>query len=274
MPVSFGKPPLVELIVELRWTPGGVSTIPQQAGPANFPLGMFSFGNVDAFFSNFATIVGKQGFVQSERLIPPGFPALPFQPVYRYSRQGVVPGHPLIQLGAGVLSVHITPPYRRWIDFRPFVATSLEALLAARPPEVQQVPFSGMLMRYLDCFTEPFTAGRSSMRFLRDILGVDLRLPPAITNRMSEGKEVTAAMDLSVPISEGRTMSVKLANGRIGPHTGLIMDSSISSSTALGPTVDVVMQFLDAAHTVVSDFFIELTGPLHGFMERHDESKH
>jgi len=69
-------------------------------------------------------------------------------------------------------------------------------------------------------------------------------------------------------------MSIKIAHGRIGAHTGLIMDSSISSTASFEPNVPGVMQFLDAAHQVISDFFIELTTPLHDLMERHDEPTH
>jgi uncharacterized protein (TIGR04255 family) len=274
MDISFENPPLVELIVELRWLPPGITVGANESGQTNIPLAMFSPGKADALFMAFAGLIGGNGFVHSERLMPPGFPSVPFQPIYRYSQSGAAPGRALYQLGAGIFSIHITPPYRRWNQFRPFVESGIEKLLSARPAEERNVGFSGTLVRYLDCFTEKHTAGRSPARFLREVLGIKLELPSAVINRLVPGSEATAAMQLSVPIAANRTMSINIAQGRIGSYMGLIMDSSAASTGQLAPIVQDVMRVLDESHQVISDFFIELTEPLHAVMGRHDESKH
>src|SRR5579862_288637 len=133
--MHFRIPPLVELIAELRWPPAGApgQTDGQQPAAVQIPAALFAaFSRPDQMFMRFAGLIGAQGFVQSERLVPQGFPGLPFQPIYRYSRTGTKPGEPIFQLGPGVFSAHITPPYNSWDDFRPFLEMGISVLLEAR----------------------------------------------------------------------------------------------------------------------------------------------
>lgn len=271
MSTYFEKPPLVELIVEVRWFPSGSK--PTSGDPNHMEISApFFFGSQqESLFTNFSGLIGAKGFVQSERLIPQGFMAVPFQPVYRYSEKGALPGRALYQLGNGVFSVHITPPYKRWNDFRPFVESGIELLVQARPETEASAQFTSSLVRYLDCFTDAHTGGLSAPQFVKEKLRIGIAYPNAIASRVAPGKEVSTSLQLSIPVADGQTMSVSLQAGRIGQYAGLIMDSSVASTHPLPPVAADVMKFLDEAHTVVSGFFVELTEPLHSVLESRSE---
>ncbi len=115
----FEKPPLIELIAELRWLPAGVPAGSENALQQQMPAALFAgLGrSSEQLYMRFAGLMGARGFLHSERLIPVGFPTLPFQPVYRYSKAGTKPGEPVFQLGGGVFTAHVTPPYKSWMIF-------------------------------------------------------------------------------------------------------------------------------------------------------------
>ncbi len=263
----FEKPPLIELIAELRWLPAGVPAGNENALQLQIPAALFAAlgHSSEQFYMRFAGLVGAKGFLHSERLIPQGFPEMPFQPVYRYSKTGTQPGQAIFQLGSGVFSAHITPPYKSWDDFRPFVGIGVAALLEAR--DGSALPFNGATVRYLDCFTERFLQGLSTGSFMQQVLGIGIGVPDAISKHLPSGKEITPAIQLSVPLANDRKMDIALANGATPSGSGLVMNSSVSSSVVLRPEQDIVMHFLDGAHQVISDMFVTLTKQLHAVMD-------
>jgi len=215
----------------------------------------------------FAGMIGQHGFVSSERLVPPGFPAPPFQAVYRYSEKGTQPGRPLFQLGTGLFSAHITPPYRRWSDFRPFIERGVSALLAARDSRESSAPFIHSLVRYLDCFTNHYTADLSPRQFIEDKLGIQLSLPKAIESRAKAGADIVPSLKLVIPLENGCSMNISLGKGKIDTKLGVVMDSSVACARPLEPSLKGVMAFLDEAHTIASECFVEITAALHEQME-------
>jgi uncharacterized protein (TIGR04255 family) len=117
MEISFEHPPLVEVAAELRWGLPGLS--PQAPAGVSFPVaGLPSTGH-EEFFTRFSREIAAHGFTMVERLLPPGFPALPFQPVYRFRTAAQESGTRLYQLGTNTFSAHATPPYRSWHEFEP-----------------------------------------------------------------------------------------------------------------------------------------------------------
>lgn len=272
----FDKPPLVELIAELRWLPVAAPVGNGQQSQLQIPAAIFAaLGRTsEHLYMRFAGLMGANGFLHSERLMPQGFPALVHKPMYRYSKSGTKPGEPVFQLGPGIFSAHITPPYKSWDDFRPFVETGVTALLDAREGSEHDLPFTNSTVRYMDCFTEDFLGGKSTAQFVKNVLGIEVTLPGAISRRVAAGEEITPAIQLMAPLPDDRQMDISLANGQIPTGTGLIMNSSVSSSRTLPADKQIVMQFLDGAHQVISDMFVELTTRLHPLMEPRHESRH
>jgi len=106
MPKRFKNPPLVELIAELRWGTAGIV-----AGPQGAPqLVMATGSQYEEFFMRFGSKIAALGYERIERIIPPGFPAPPFQATYRFRKKEPEQGTTLYQVGGGVFSANITPP--------------------------------------------------------------------------------------------------------------------------------------------------------------------
>lgn len=265
MSAQFENPPLLELVAELKWVPAGVKR------SANDPHG-YEIG--PAFFAgsasrpdiamNFAALVGAEGFQRVESLIPPSMPAMPHQLRYRY-RQGNPPGPALYQIGHGIFTANIVPPYKSWSQFRPIVERGVELLLEAhgdKPPD----SFLSVALRYIDIFTEEFTRGRSTQRFLKDILRVNIGLPDGLTKYLAEDQRVRPHLQLSMPLTTGQEMSFTVTEGKGGGSEGVIMDTTVSTTAPVPAAKDEVMRALDDAHTITHETFVALTADLRDIM--------
>lgn len=261
---------MIELLTELRWLPPGLA-MPGQLTPQmiQFPTALFAnlSKSAENFYAKFGNILGAEGFTHSERLVPHGFPPMPFAPVYRYSQSGTRPGEPVFQLGPGVFSAHITPPYKSWDKFRPYVEIGVKALLQARGESERDAQFTNATVRYLDCFTEAYLEGRSESRFLTEVLGIEINPGPAILKQLAEGKEITPSLQLSIPLTEERTMELSLAHGVTPVASGLIMNTAVTTARGLPPVQVDVMRFLDDSRVIISDTFVEMTRKLQPLMK-------
>jgi hypothetical protein len=85
----------VELIAELRWGSGGVLPAAQPQGAA--PILLALTGQHEEFFMRFGSKAGAVGYDLVERVLPQGFPAMPFQVVYRFRKKGQEQGTTIYQ---------------------------------------------------------------------------------------------------------------------------------------------------------------------------------
>jgi uncharacterized protein (TIGR04255 family) len=179
MAERYRHPPLIELIAELRWG----SPLPTTQPPGGFLLGT---GLHEEFFMRFGSRAGALGYERVERLVPPGFPAVPFQAIYRFRKKEPEEGTTVYQVGAGVFSANITPPYHSWREFRPVVEEGVRILLETRNPSEKEMPFTSASLRYIDAFGNKFTEGRSTGAFIRDVLGFVVEPPAAVLRNRRE----------------------------------------------------------------------------------------
>jgi uncharacterized protein (TIGR04255 family) len=266
--MEFENPPVVELIAELRWLPAGVRMAADNPANVEIPPAFFAAGQPDALFMTFGGRVGQDGYTQIERLMPAGMPPIPFQPIFRYSRPHAPDvGTYLYQLGPGIFSAHATPPYKSWAAFRPDLARGTANLLAARTAEENAQPFMTVAVRYIDGFTADYLGDLSIPKFLSEILGFDIAIPAAVADLVEAGKEISPQVRLNLPVKGGFQMTLALADGHVRSTPALIMDTSVSTATAVASAVDEVMRAFDAAHRLVSDVFVNLTASIHDRMK-------
>ena len=202
----------------------------------------------------------------SERLIPVGFPLLPFTVVYRFRKPPEAKGNFLYQIGPGLFSANALPPYRDWDSFRPIVREGVQALLASRPP-AESVPFATVVLRYIDLFTEEFTEGKQSLRFLNDVLGLRLELPSILREQISDINVVQSGIQLSMPLRNGLAMNLLLQNGAVAGKPGILMSTEVLTVQPTPPDISVVMQTLENAHTSIRLTFMGLTERLSAKMQ-------
>jgi uncharacterized protein (TIGR04255 family) len=258
MGLSFKNPPLVELIAELRW--GLPVTIPASGGSV-IPLSTLNANQSEEFFMRFGSKVAAVGFSRFERVVPPGFPFMPYQPVYRYRYVSEDQGIKLYQLGAGIFSANITPPYQSWEHFKPVVAQGIEMLLDSLSEEQKSQPFVAASLRYIDAFRDDLTERRSIRDFMADVLDIKVSIPEAITRHATDPSGIEPLLQLTVPVTSG-ILNLSVAQGAFNNERAIIMDTTVSTTQEIKSDKESVMCVFDNAHDIIHDVFIRLTKPL------------
>lgn len=262
MPPLFGKAPLVELIVELRWNPFGAALgLPPQAGlsPSIQASGSPS---PEGFFRRFADQADRIGFRRSERIVPDGFPMFLHQPVFRYRKTDPEAAE-LLQVGQGLFSVNAIPPYNSWDTFEPVVRNGIEALLASRSDEERMAPFTMASVRYIDAFGPDLMAGWTTGSFMSEVLGFKVELPSIVSALIPEGQAANAFLHLNVPTQGSLMTEINIGEGLSAGSKALIVQTAVCSMTPVLPALDDVMTVLNGAHGHIRKMFLEMTRKIH-----------
>ena len=264
MAERYKHPPLVELVAELRWGSGGAVATGQSPG-AN-PI-ILATGQYEEFFMRFGSKVGAHGYDLIERIVPPGFPAMPFQAVYRFRQKQQTAGTTVYQVGAGVFSANITPPYQSWEQFRPVVEKGVTVLLETRNAPEHQQSFSNASLRYINAFSAKFTQGLSTAAFVRDILGFKIELPRHLRDEIAPEKDAKPFLQLAIPLASGQQMALMLAEGIVGGEQAVVMDIMVNTEAPIQPREADVMAAFDSSREVIHRLFVGATEKLSPIME-------
>jgi len=265
----FRQPPLVEIVAEIRWDIPGMQGVPEQFAGAPIPVPDGSTHEIH--FMNFASKAGAKGFGLVERVIPPGFPLLAHQVAFRYRNTTGVEGAPLFQVGPGIFSINLVPPYKSWESFVPFVDLGLGLLFESTSDEDKNKPFSAARLRYIDAFGETLRQGKSIVSFLAQNLGVIVQLPQSIMKFCSNQDAVKPMISVSIPIEIG-TMELKIAEGWVRNVRSLVMDTTVLCKGPLAANKEAVLRALNAAHKIIHESFVGMTSTLHQLMEPEEQA--
>jgi len=261
MTITFNKAPLVELIAELRW--GDASPIQHNA-----PLLMHGMGpDLDQFFMSFGGEVYQYGFQRAERLVPPGFPVFPFQPVFRYRKDAAADNSVLFQVGSGLFSANAVPPYRSWTTVKETVRKGVDSLLRVRPSGELNKPFSVLSLRYINAFGPDLTQGRNVNQFIKDTLGFGLSLPPAVTARIDPQSSVKSQIQFTSKLDDGTSLSFLVGEGVVNNENKVIMDMTVTNTNSVPADSDAVMTSFTNARNFIHHIFLGLTKPIHDLLE-------
>lgn len=259
----FHNPPLVELVAELRWNdpslPSGL--------PPGFPPGFAFPGSQIAFdqqLPEMTSAMTSLGFGQSERLIPPNFPAPAQSPIVRFRYSGPagdgreqLPSS-LFQIGNGLFTANAVKPYKSWDDFRPVVESGINILL-----QTQKMDVSGyaLTLRYINAFREDLTDGMSHIQFLKNVLGFKIDLPQVLLNH-AEGQEIELPLtQLIVPLSFG-SLQLQMTQGEVEGSKAYILENVVQFKDPVAADVGAIMDSLSRARAVIHDVFLGLSAPL------------
>lgn len=261
---SYNKPPLIELIAELRWD--DASIVLPAAGSGVAPTGLKS-SRLEELFMQFGAAAAKEGFSRFERVIPPGFPVTPFQVVYRYRPSNATDASKLYQLGNGVFTANALPPYKNWANFRPVIETGLTILREAFQGLNQHPPhFTSAIVRYIDGFRGDMIKGRSTREFLSEALGFEFNLPRVLNNVCTDPKQLVPQLQLSMPVSPGQ-MVMTLSEGVVDNQPAVIVDTSVIVQRDIAPEPATVVDVLTEARNVIHQVFMETVKKLHDDMD-------
>jgi uncharacterized protein (TIGR04255 family) len=260
--MQFQNPPIVELVVELKWASVGVDA------PAGIPQGMPypEPPNVaqEKFLSDFLQLAAESGWKRSERLMPLGFPNLHFQPALRIRSDNPTRSRTLIQVGPGVFSVHALKPYKSWEAFWPVAEEGIDLLLRARNETDKLQPFFSANVMYVDVFEESIVGGLSVSRFLRDVLGFGLSLPPAVKEQVTDEDQVDVQFSFKLPLRDELEMRLSVNGNTVwGDKKGILMTTVVSSRRSIPPNLEGISEVFGASHLAIRRTFVGLTERVH-----------
>jgi uncharacterized protein (TIGR04255 family) len=168
----------------------------------------------------------------------------------------------LYQVGPGIFSANAVPPYKSWDEFEPIIRAGVEALIASRPTEEREQSFMALSLRYIDLFGQEHLLGKTAAKFIRDVLGVRVAPPVALTEHCSDESEILPFLQLHIPMKDALAMSFSVGEGVVGDRHGVIMDTSVSTTVDTVATVEAVMLAFNAAHKVLDASFRKIVAPL------------
>ena len=259
MTTKFRNPPLLELIAELRWDfmPGQPVSLP--GVPMQIQIAP---GIDDGYFTRFREACETElGFNYTERLLPPGQPPIPGQPLLRLSRSG---RDMIVQIGLGVVLIHALPPYRSWSTFSPQVDNVVSAIL--KTLDIPQ-EFLTASVRYLDAYGSRFLGSMTPADFAQNILGYRLDLPEAVASERDTQQPTQFALNYSFSTQDGMQAQLSIAEGVIDNETALITDTTVRASSPVPATNVNVMDLFGRAHDVIHNIFIDSTTSIQDQME-------
>ena len=214
----------------------------------------------------FGASASKLNFQVAERLVPPGFPLVAHQPVYRFRKQAQEEIAALYQVGPGMFSANAVPPYQNWAQFEPIVREGIDALLHARDSSEKNVNFLSTSLRYIDAFNSTLTQGRDVSTFLDEVLGIKITLPSGLTQQLAEGSKHKPTLQFQLPMTSGMIMSLGIGEGLFHETPAIVMDCTVGTTTPVAASLDAVMATLTLARAAIHDTFFALTSPISHLM--------
>lgn len=266
MGLTFKHAPLAEIVAELRWDVADIGVAQLQPAVPVVPVPVLASTALEEFFMRFGGEAFQLNFQRSERLVPPGFPLLPFQATYRYKKQDEV-GSEILQVGLGVFTANAVPPYKSWDEFAPIVASGIGALIRSRSAADRDKPFISTSLRYIDLFGAELCRGMSTASFVRDVLGIRIDIPAAVSRVAIDDESIVPFVQLTIPARDSLLMSLTVGEGITGGSQAVILDTTVSTAIPVEPRTEAVMTVLGSARTLIHDMFVAMTKPLHDVME-------
>lgn len=244
----YENPPLVEVIVELHWRLQKLTSID---------------GQVDVKFQelleNFQKRMKAAGFSFEEVLIPSQAPIELFghNVVSRFRK--TKGAWPLYQIGPGVFTANIVPPYHGWRAFTPIVETGLTHLIKSYPLASKLLSFERLQLRYINAFDKNFGMNNPAL-FVRNELRLAVPVPRGF-GRTIKGSvnEVGQYGQLEMPIKEpnGAHGTVRWSPGKRYGKLAIVLEHDIRST---GPkntpqSKKQMLEWLNSAHKVTHTWF-------------------
>lgn len=242
----YENAPLIEVIAEVHWKLQKLASIPD--------------GAVDPFFQatkgNFPTKLNLP--TDAEQLVPDDIPLelIPHRPIIRFKQKGGA--WPMYQLGPGLFTANIIPPYKGWREFRSFIHEGLKALFDAYPDSEKNLQIERIELRYIDGFTKAH-GFENYAKFLAESLQVKFNIADGmLEDYFVNENDMLSVVEVRANIKEPANSvgTIKVAPGRVKNDLAAIAEFKIM--TALRSDLqkcDPIMSWFDAAHETVRKWF-------------------
>lgn len=242
----YENAPLREVIVEVHWHLQRLASMPDAA--------------IDPFFQilsgTFARRVADDGYVVSEPRMPTGIPIelLGHQVMTLFRR--APNSWPVYQIGPGVFTANIVPPYDGWSSFKPVIRSGLDHLFEVHPNR-DFLRFSRVELRYMNIFTEAHGLVSAS-QFVRDALKLGIKPPKAVTDTALDGADGVrnvGTMRFALARPAGGTGIISWNDGTRGRKPVVTMDLTVRAEIDPAAAPVAIVEVLDHAHDSISRWF-------------------
>ncbi len=242
----YPNAPLVEVIVEIRWQ---MQPLFGSSGAAYDP-------HFRVFSDGFLQTMGGKGFSHVERLVPEQVPleVLPHRAVLRYRKK---PDEwPVVQIGPGVLTVNMMPPYGGWTKLKPVISEALEVLWATYPMSNEYLSIDRLSLNYVNAFTHKH-AVQSASKALREQFKL-VSLPSRLSDLSAQHEEpiYSGTIEFMIKNPRGAYWVLRYGPGKAAEDAALILRNQVVSQTVtprLEPR-DVLDWFLQARSSLRTAF--------------------
>ena len=251
----YDKAPLVEVIAEIHWRLKNLGTAPDAKIDPYY----------DLFKDNFLIYAGEIGLKHRQELVPDIVPIelLPHQPRLRLrSGAGL---WPLAQVGPGILTANIVPPYDGWSAFSPFLYKLVNGLFDSYPIFEKTLHIDKLHLRYIDGFDKSFGFDQYS-DFAEEMLSIICPISDDFNQHfVKEDTQATYLLEhrffnTKPDNSHGK---IKLLPGQINNEDALIMELHCKSTFSDNPKIEPIKmkEWFEEAHRCLHMQFKTLITP-------------
>ena len=247
----YERAPLIEVILEIHW--------------ALKPLGSAPNAAIDPYYDLFC-----EAFIENckaelpiiQRLVPAEIPAefVSDQPHLRLRPKK--DGWPLIQIGPGVMTVNIVPPYAGWAEFSKFINWAVDLLYAAYPMAEKTLHPVRAHLRYIDVFDSKHGLDDFS-NFVDAHLGAATPIRPEVIEAIAEnpgGITYTADSRFAVKSPAGSIARIRIAPGQSGGRDAVILEFHCDVAMPGGYLPkETLLSWYDEAHATLHVLFDKTT---------------
>lgn len=241
----YENAPLVEVVAEIRWQLKFLASAPNAKIDPYYEL----------FRDDFLASM-KDVLPNVEPLVPDGIPAefLSGQPHLRIrSKPG---GSPLAQIGPGVITANMVPPYGGWGVFEKFLLFILLRLYESYPLATKTLSISSAHLRYINAFTGSHGV-KAYGEFVEKNLGASIPVRPEViqstgANERNLYYSIDARFENLEPVNSVST--IKISPGKVNDQAAVILDLLCDSHDATG------IQSMSALEKWFSDAHMTLRG--------------
>ena len=253
MHFAYNNAPLVEVVAELHWF---LTEIHQESKTKIDPYYYI-------FQAEFLKNAEKLGLKHTEMMIPSFVPSelTPNQPRIRLRKNPEE--WPIVQIGPGILTAHMVPPYSGWNEFEKFLFNSVDKFFDSHPKARDGLQIEKLRLRYIDGFDEKFGFGRIA-EFSKEMLGMNSPLPKAfIENCVKKDSEVTLLIEgrFLNHSPDGSSSTLKLTPGVVKGKEALVLETvceTIDNTEVMVDSATIIDWFKDA-HANLREQFNQLT---------------
>ncbi len=242
MDYVYEKAPLIEVIAEIHWSLKKLDTAPDARIDPYY----------DLFKDGFLDYARNMDLGHTEELVPDIVPLelLPNQPRLRLRTK---PGRwPLAQLGPGIVTANIVPPYEGWKAFEPFLHKVIDGLYEKYPISEKTLRIQKLHLRYIDGFDDRFGFEKYAL-FADEMLGINMPLSTSfIEEHVAPDADFTYLLEnrFRNRSPAGSSGTIKIAPGKLNSKNALVMElhceSAISDDLAIG--ADIAESWFGEAH--------------------------